>query len=165
MRACAKDRCGTELSDYNRGPLCHAHAEQVLAPLIAWLRPQAWHGQARCQRWGLRANSPFDSEVYSRDRGNPLASRAVRLAKTACVSCPVRANCLADALTMERAASRATRGNRSYVALPGIWGGTLPVERREAAKTRRSMETLLHALLEDMTEQARAEGLAKEDAA
>ena len=159
MRVCAKDACGTHLSRYNPAPLCHPHNEQVLTPLLRWLRPQAWHAQAKCSAYGTDPETPFYAEPYSTMK-DALESHAIRKAKSMCASCPVRRNCLADVLTWEPRLPSQGRA-KHYATLPGIWGGTLPEERRRAHKLRRSLplEDQLDLLLKDMMVQARLHGL------
>jgi hypothetical protein len=115
-----------------------------------------WKEQARCRRFGTVRNSPFDSEVYSRDRVNVMQSHSIRVAKAICIACPVRRECLLSQLEVE---------SEHRGTLPGVWGGTLPVERREARRSEQSVEHMAEALLARMDEQARAYGLARREGA
>lgn len=158
MTACALKDCGTLLSAYNPGALCHTHAAERLTPLLHWLSPQPWHEQARCRRFGWGTNR-FFTEPYSRNRDDPMSSHAVRAAKAMCATCPVRRQCLADCMHHESADKE--------TSCPGIWGGTLEQERRRARRQRRglSAQVQLDMLLEDMSIQARSRGLIGKEAA
>ena len=67
---------------------------------------RGWRREAAC--WGSEVN--FHSEK------NTLP------AKTLCLGCPVRRECLAWSVRTER---------RDNMTMPGIWGGLTPSERRE----------------------------------
>ena len=60
---------------------------------------------------------------------SPSGMEDVALARAICAECPVAADCLADALTHERA------GSIHYRA--GIWGGLTPGERHTLSLTSR----------------------------
>ena len=52
---------------------------------------------------------------------------AIQVAKTICATCPVRADCLAEALTA-----------RSAYPAKGIWGGLTEVERQRLSRQHAS---------------------------
>lgn len=71
-----------------------------------------WRGRAACSRLEPDIFYPVGDGAYAREMTG--------IAKQACLSCPVRAECLRQALeTGER-----------Y----GIWGGMTPEERRDLAR-------------------------------
>lgn len=71
-----------------------------------------WRGRAACSRLEPDIFYPVGDGAYAREM--------TEIAKQACLSCPVRAGCLRQALeTGER-----------Y----GIWGGMTPEERRDLAR-------------------------------
>ena len=143
--------CGNQLPERHRMQLCtdclrkhrepQVDARAIKLALGKW-RP-AWHEQAAC-----RGKDPnlFHTELFGRDRGNPLASHAVRVAKFTCASCPVRRECLSDELAYE-----ALHGPQ-----PSIRGGTLPNERSSVSGPQ---EARIGQLLEQMDLQAEASGL------
>ena len=115
-----------------------------------------WQDQALCQG----RVSLFFSERNSDNRSQDLLL-AERQAKALCVRCPVRRECLEYAVGVKRvmngkAEIRVIEGE-DY----GIWGGTLPSERKESGRAtrygraRRDIDTLL----DEMDEQAVKYGL------
>jgi WhiB family redox-sensing transcriptional regulator len=91
-----------------------AFPDEQLAYAIAGmnvLRP-AWTRQAACRGW--------DTSLWFPERGDPDNGR---IAKKICGSCPVSAECLADALSF---------GAQGTL---GIWGGLSAPQRRRARPT------------------------------
>lgn len=68
--------------------------------------------------WWEAACVGMDTEIFFHVTGNPILPRSV------CAVCPVRAECLADAMQFE---SQLTNRQLRY----GMYGGLLPGERRE----------------------------------
>lgn len=77
------------------------------------LLAQAWARDAACANTDPE---PFHPTRHTR-------KQLIRAAKELCATCPVAAECLADALDRDEA----------Y----GIWGGLDTIERRRLAKSRR----------------------------
>jgi WhiB family redox-sensing transcriptional regulator len=75
------------------------------------MRP-AWTRRAACRGW--------DTRLFFPERGDPDLRRT---AKRICSSCPVRAECLADAVEFDAANASA-----------GIWGGLSSPQRRRARR-------------------------------
>lgn len=75
------------------------------------LKPPAWHAYALCGEAGGDGWFPEDGEHPG-------------IAKRVCYGCPVRGECLNDALD---------RGDRH-----GIWGGYSPKERQEILRQRKA---------------------------
>ena len=99
--------------------------------------------------WQLRAlchgrTSLFFVERNSDNRKQPLLP-AERKAKALCARCPVRRECLEYGI------------EEDY----GIWGGTLPSERKESGRATRygSARRDIDTLLDEMFEQAVKHGL------
>lgn len=78
-------------------------------------RPPEWQRDALCQ--------DYPPEIFFPDRGGAGCS-AGALAKRVCALCPVRDECLAWALDIERAEG----------AMPGVFGGLSDRQRRELRK-------------------------------
>lgn len=87
-------------------------AHRAFIEYIEVARP-AWHAEAAC------VDEPLD--VFFPTRGASLAR-----ARAICATCPVRAQCLDEALEFDR----------SRYELPGVWGGTSPRQRRQLRKER-----------------------------
>ena len=68
--------------------------------------------------WWSAACADMDTDIFFNVTGNPLLPRSV------CAVCPVRAECLADAMRYESRES-----NKQFRF--GMFGGLLPGERRE----------------------------------
>ena len=147
MTPCAYSECDTILSTYNPSPMCHAHTERAWTPLLRHMAGREWHTQAACRRLGSANPNPFDAEIWSRDRGYPLGSHQIRVAKAVCATCPVRRECLSAEL--------AHQGDREPGQ--GIWGGTLPQERK--VDRGLSLAANVDILLDRMNSQARIHGL------
>lgn len=112
---------------------CRVPATPMRAPMIG-IPPMAgsdWMRRAACTRMEPDIFYPVGDGAYAREM--------TEIAKQACLSCPVRAECLRRALeTGER-----------Y----GIWGGMTPEERRDLA--RRDMRRRRFAAAVRMRDAAR----------
>lgn len=73
-----------------------------------------WRGRAACSRLEPDIFYPVGDGAYAREM--------TEIAKQACLSCPVRAECLRQALET----------GEQY----GIWGGMTPEERRDLARRK-----------------------------
>lgn len=71
-----------------------------------------WRGRAACSR--------LDPDIFYPVGDGAYACEMTGIAKQACLSCPVRAECLRQALET----------GEQY----GIWGGMTPEERRDLAR-------------------------------
>lgn len=76
--------------------------------------PRTWRLSALCAQ--------VDPELFFPDKGEPA-----RAALRVCAACPVRVQCLEDALT----------GDQRY----GVWGGTTEIQRRRLRKQRTAATT------------------------
>jgi WhiB family redox-sensing transcriptional regulator len=72
-----------------------------------------WHARAACRGRDVRLWFPRPGDVF-----------AVTVAKAVCRACPVRAECLADALA------------RPPFDVVGIWGGTTERDRERLTRQR-----------------------------
>lgn len=132
---------------------------------LSLLNRKEWHDRARCAHHPSVDPNWFLEERSSGQRFSAGWTDAERKAKTACVKCPVRAECLSDGL---------------YEPF-GVWAGTLPAERtryrheftclpgtmvnrRDHAACIPDSEQVAY-LLQDMEDQARAAGLIAEEVA
>lgn len=75
--------------------------------------PDEWRSQAACARQGIDTDA-FYPETYT--------AQDTRYAKHICQDCPVRTQCLEEALRL----------HDEY----GIWGGMTPTERRNTLRAR-----------------------------
>ena len=156
---CPTPRClgylGHEGTDHVY-PLTNAEVKEMAADLLSrWrlvadLKGEDWIKDALC---GGRYTA-FMPERNSANRKNHPLLPAERKAKALCARCPVRRECLSYAL----------KRNEDH----GIWGGTLPSERKAGGLSRgkaegRKARTDIDALLDEMTEQAVRLGLIEKE--
>ena len=85
-----------------------------------------WWQQAECGPY--RRN--LDPELFFPGVGEPVSSEVA----AACASCPVRRECLADAMTYE---ARYDHLSRAREPRAGIWGGFTASARRRLADGRK----------------------------
>ncbi len=82
---------------------------------------EAWQQRAACI--GL------DPDVFHPSFVGRRQAQAYRTAKAICASCPVQAECLTYALTVEGA---------ERLGRHGVWGGTTPEQRDRIAREQRA---------------------------
>jgi hypothetical protein len=131
--------------------------------ILSLLAPKEWHARARCTMPSVNPDWWFYERSSDERYAGYLSLTEIR-AKTHCARCPVRMDCMLDGL----------------YETAGIWGGTLPTERRryrhlEGCQPGTKVEPRLHAacvpdeeqaawLLFDMEVQAREKGwIAREE--
>lgn len=147
----ALERWGLEGEDSDQAP------ETLLERLWALLAA-SWRSRAACagsedpDLWFSEATSTIRArqrrEVAEHGRVLTVSVSEAR-AKAVCARCPVRRECLEANLHDEW----------------GIWGGTLPVERRPAVARNGSDEAAVEDLLEAMDRQALLLGLVRSEGA
>ena len=156
-RVCAVPGCGTFLSRYNADPTCYIHTQTpgriehdptddggwraMLEGVEPWtapagLFPPTWGDRAACASAGQLLEDFFAEETSD---GEP--TNQVLAAKSLCVPCPVRPECLTWAMNHE-----ATAEFRS-----GVYGGLSPVERTGIAARTDALRYGLAILDEQVT--------------
>ncbi len=78
------------------------------------MAPEDWEADAQCRG--------MDSKIFFPDERGAAVRRVRRLAKSVCMLCVVRAECLDYAITTRQ--------------IEGIWGGLTPEERRKYDRRR-----------------------------
>lgn len=89
-----------------------------------------WATDALCRQFDASLFFPPDDEDDRVGNGNPIFYNEAR---AVCIRCPVRHQCLEDAMARE---GNTSRGNRA-----GVWGGLSPGQRAALAAVRRKEVT------------------------
>lgn len=82
-----------------------------------------WQDDAACRDIGWGLFLPLDD-----DEGNQWNSNTYAPGKAVCAACPVRTDCLEDAMTRE--------GDATHQYRSGLWGGLTPNQRARLARAR-----------------------------